>query len=52
MTPRAAAMGQAYVGLADDVEAVFYNPAGMFQISERKIMASYINYFVDFLRFL
>ena len=31
---RASAMGTAYVGLADDWSAVFFNPAGLIQMKE------------------
>ena len=37
---RSMAMGGAYVGVADDFTAVFYNPAGLAQIQQREIYLS------------
>src|SRR5262245_26116582 len=34
--PRAAAMGDAQVGLADDVYATYWNPAGLAQLQNRE----------------
>src|ERR1035438_1812695 len=34
--PRATAMGEAQVGLADDVYATYWNPAGLAQIQNRE----------------
>ncbi len=41
---RPAAMGNAFVGLADDASAVFFNPSGLVQIKTSKIQATYMNY--------
>jgi hypothetical protein len=41
---RAAAMGNAYTGLADDAGAVFFNPSGLVQIKNSEIQATYMNY--------
>jgi len=38
---RATAMGGAFVALADDVSAVFYNPAGLAEISRGAVCISY-----------
>lgn len=46
-SPRAAAMGFAYAGIADDYEAVFYNPAGLFQVKSKQAAAVYMNYIAD-----
>lgn len=46
-SPRASAMGSAYAGIADDAEAVFYNPAGLFQVDKSEINAVYMQYLQD-----
>lgn len=40
MTPRTIAMGKAFTGLADDQEAIYYNPAGLTQLLSHNIKAS------------
>lgn len=42
---RAAALANAYTGLADQEDAVFFNPAGLTQLSRPQIGATYMNYF-------
>lgn len=42
---RSAAMGQAYTGLSDDINAIFYNPAGLLQMKHPQLAATYVNYF-------
>jgi long-subunit fatty acid transport protein len=42
---RAAAMGNAYTGLANDAGAVFFNPAGLVQIKSPQASATYMSYF-------
>ena len=42
---RAAAMGNAYTGLADDAAAVFFNPAGLVQVKSSQASATYMSYF-------
>ena len=37
MTPRAAALGEAYYGLSDDFSALFYNPAGLTLVRKSEI---------------
>ena len=37
--PRATAMGNAFVGLADDVNAVYFNPAGLSYLSRPEMIA-------------
>ena len=44
---RAIAMGGAFVGLADDQSALYFNPAGLTQISSRSFTTSYNNYLTD-----
>lgn len=41
---RASAMGNAYTGLSNDANAVFYNPAGLVQIKSPQASATYMNY--------
>ncbi len=45
---RAAALANSYTGLSDDVNAVFFNPAGLVQLSKRSFSTTYINYFEGF----
>lgn len=40
-------MGEAYVGLANDVSAMFYNPAGLAQIAFPEILTMSNNWFLD-----
>jgi long-subunit fatty acid transport protein len=44
---RALAMGGAFVGLADDQSAIYFNPAGLTQLSNRSFTTSYNNYLTD-----
>jgi len=41
---RAAAMGNAYTGLANDADAVFFNPAGLVQIDSPQVSITYMSY--------
>lgn len=43
MSPRTTAIGKAFTGLADDVEAVYYNPAGLAQLYSHNIKSSYLD---------
>ncbi|MCF7910920.1 MAG: PorV/PorQ family protein [Candidatus Cloacimonetes bacterium] len=43
-SPRASAMGSAYTGVSSDAEAVFFNPAGLYQITGTQVSAVYMNY--------
>lgn len=43
---RAVAMGGAFTGLADDEASLYYNPAGLALLEERRFIAEYHNYFV------
>jgi hypothetical protein len=40
-------MGGAFVGLADDESAVYYNPAGIIGFQQKAISGSYMNYIAD-----
>ncbi|HAM38165.1 MAG TPA: hypothetical protein DCP53_02000 [Elusimicrobia bacterium] len=44
---RATAMGECYVGLADDVNAIYFNPAGLSQTTMHEVSASYVIWFED-----
>ncbi|MEW6608801.1 MAG: UPF0164 family protein, partial [bacterium] len=35
ISPRASAMGEAFCAVADDVNSIYYNPAGLTQIKQR-----------------
>lgn len=43
MSPRTIAMGKTFTGLADDQEAVYYNPAGLAQLLSHNIKTSYVD---------
>jgi len=44
---RAVALGNAYVAMADDESAIYYNPAGIRQVQGKAISSSYHNYVAD-----
>ncbi|KPL01557.1 MAG: hypothetical protein AMJ90_07670 [candidate division Zixibacteria bacterium SM23_73_2] len=44
---RSQAMGSAFVGLADDETALFFNPSGIVQNDKRSFSISYNNYLTD-----
>jgi len=44
---RAKAMGSAFVGIADDASALWWNPAGLGQLSESQLSAHYNQWLVD-----
>src|SRR5919106_2553757 len=44
---RATAMGSAFSALADDISALYWNPAGITQLTSRSAMFSYIDYVAD-----
>src|SRR5262245_40304659 len=44
---RAAAMGEAFTGLADDVTAASWNPAGLTQLDGLETSLSYADWFAD-----
>ncbi|MFH2033632.1 MAG: hypothetical protein ABIJ26_02880 [Candidatus Margulisiibacteriota bacterium] len=41
VSPRAISMGGAFVGVADDSDAVFYNPAGLGNLGRHELQGSY-----------
>jgi len=45
---RITAMGEAFVGLADDVNALYWNPAGLSQIKDRQATFMYLKPFQEF----
>lgn len=45
--PRAAALGEAYVGLADDIIAVGWNPAGLSGMKDLQFFVSHQEWFMD-----
>jgi hypothetical protein len=47
VSARAVALGNSYVGLADDESAIYYNPAGMRQVENYAISSGYHNYIAD-----
>ena len=47
ISPRADAMGGAYTAIADDVSALYYNPAGLIQLESKQVMVSLIDYPAD-----
>ncbi len=48
--PRAIAMGQAFVAVADDANAIYWNPAGLNQLGGAHITAEY-DVFIDTIRY-
>ena len=46
-SPRAQAMGDAFNGIADDVEAIQYNPAGGAFVDQKQVSLMYTTWFVD-----
>ncbi len=44
---RAASMGGAYVAMANDASATYWNPAGLVQIGRNELIASHLDWLVD-----
>lgn len=44
---RSAGMGDAFGAVANDVSAIFYNPAGITQVEKREFVGSYAKWLVD-----
>ena len=44
---KALSMGGAFVGLANDESAIYYNPAGLVGMQTKALSASYMNYIAD-----
>ncbi|MCP4569823.1 MAG: PorV/PorQ family protein [FCB group bacterium] len=47
VSARAMGMGQAYSAIANDVSAVYYNPAGLTQLFSREAMFTHVDYPAD-----
>jgi hypothetical protein len=45
--PRAAALGEAYVSIADDASAIYWNPAGLGRIDATRLGVSHQQWFMD-----
>jgi len=45
--PRAVAMGESFVAIADDVSAVYWNPAGLAQLQYPEVTAMHVFWFGD-----
>jgi len=43
--PRAAAMGESFTGLADDASAIYWNPAGLSQLTRHELSLSHQQWF-------
>jgi len=52
MSPRTIAMGEAFTGLANDQEAIYYNPAGLIQLLSHNMKASHIDLYGHRLEYL
>jgi len=48
---RAAAMGECYAGLSNDVNAIYWNPAGLAQIDRPELATNYTMWFEDIARY-
>jgi hypothetical protein len=47
VSARSTAMGGAFVGLSDDESALYFNPAGLIQIEQKRFFTTYNNYIAD-----
>ncbi len=47
ISARAIGMGDAFLAISDDASAVYYNPAGLTQITQREVMFTHISYVAD-----
>ncbi len=52
MSPRTTAIGKAFTGLADDAEAIYYNPAGLAQLLSHNAKTSYLQLYGHQLGFI
>ncbi|UCD37407.1 MAG: PorV/PorQ family protein [Fidelibacterota bacterium] len=44
---RAAGMGESFSAIADDISAIFWNPAGLAHMSRNRLLASHIDWLAD-----
>ena len=44
---RATAMGEAFCALSDDISAIYWNPAGLSQLTQTEVMTTHHSYFQD-----
>lgn len=47
ISSRAMGMGEAYSAIANDVSAIYYNPAGLTQLFSREVMFTHVDYPAD-----
>jgi len=47
VSARAVGMGEAFIAIADDATAMYYNPAGLTQIFDREVIFTHIDYAAD-----
>ena len=47
VSARAVGMGEAFISIADDATAIYYNPAGLTQLYEREVVFTHIDYAAD-----
>lgn len=47
VSARAIGMGDAFLAISDDASAVYYNPAGLTQVTERQVMFTHVSYVAD-----
>jgi len=47
VSARAVGMGNAFLAMADDASAIYYNPAGLSQLSQREIILTHVDYPAD-----
>lgn len=47
VSARAVGMGEAFVAIADDATAIYYNPAGLTQLYEKEVVFTHIDYAAD-----
>ncbi|OQX91238.1 MAG: hypothetical protein B6D58_08650, partial [candidate division Zixibacteria bacterium 4484_95] len=47
ISARAIGMGEAFLGVANDASALYYNPAGIALLEQKELMATHIEYPAD-----
>lgn len=47
VSARAVGMGEAFISIADDATAIYYNPAGLTQLYEKEVVFTHIDYAAD-----